>query len=226
MAMILFSIAAVLLSALAAALILQRAAGAARRPEVDPTLAVYRRQLTEIDDLAERGLLAEGELRTARAEASRRLLSAAEASSAAPASQPASRATRMAVLAGAVAAPLLALGIYVLLGSPGLGDQPFAGRLKAWTEADPSQLDAPRMAAVLETVVKSHPREVEPLAYLARAQAMSGNLPAAVAVALPSLAALTQQFRDLRIAAMAAAGAGGENPPRFVGPPNPSGALG
>ena len=63
--MITFSIAAVLLSALAAVLILQRASGAARRTDADPTLAVYRRQLSEIDDLAERGLLAEGELKAA-----------------------------------------------------------------------------------------------------------------------------------------------------------------
>jgi cytochrome c-type biogenesis protein CcmI len=75
--MITFSIAAVLLSALAAILILQRASGAARRTDADPTLAVYRRQLNEIDDLAERGLLAEGELKAARAEAARRLLGAA-----------------------------------------------------------------------------------------------------------------------------------------------------
>jgi len=83
--MITFSIAAVLLSALAAVLILQRASGAARRPDADPTLAVYRRQLSEIDDLAERGLLAEGELKAARAEAARRLLGAAKAGEGAPA---------------------------------------------------------------------------------------------------------------------------------------------
>jgi cytochrome c-type biogenesis protein CcmH len=180
--MILFSIAAVLLSALAAALILQRAAGAARRPDVDPTIAVYRRQLNEIDDLAERGLLAEGELRTARAEAARRLLGAAQSSAAqeAEGAPPAtSRAIRLTVLGAAVAAPLLAVGFYLLLGSPGAPDQPFAARLAAWTQLDPSQLDAPRMAAILETVVKRRPTDVEPLVYLARAQAASGNLPAA-----------------------------------------------
>jgi cytochrome c-type biogenesis protein CcmH len=180
--MILFSIAAVLLSALAAALILQRAAGAARRPDVDPTLAVYRRQLSEIDDLADRGLLAETELRAARAEAGRRLLHAAQSAPSAETAEPAaaSKRTRLAVLTGAVAAPLLAAGLYVLLGSPNLGDQPFAQRLKGWTQADPAELDPPRMAAVLETVVKNRPGDVEPLAYLARAQAASGNLPAAV----------------------------------------------
>jgi cytochrome c-type biogenesis protein CcmH len=184
MAMILFSIAAVLLSALAAALILQRAAGAARRPDFDPTVALYRRQLNEIDDLAERGLLDEGELRTARAEASRRLLGAAQSSSTASgaaASAPSvSGRIRLAVLGAAVAAPLLAVGLYLFFGSPGAPDQPFAARLKTWSETDPRQLDAPRMAALLETVVKRRPTDVEPLVYLARAQAASGNLPAAV----------------------------------------------
>ncbi|MGZ3365377.1 MAG: c-type cytochrome biogenesis protein CcmI [Caulobacteraceae bacterium] len=180
--MITFSIAAVLLSALAAVLILQRASGAARNPDADPTLAVYRRQLSEIDDLAERGLLAEGELKAARAEAARRLLGAAKAVEAAPAeaAQPrVSRALRLAVLAGAVAAPALAAALYVTLGKPGLHDQPFARRLDAWKQGDPSQLTAGEMAAVLQTVVKSRPNDAEPLTYLARAQLASGNVPAA-----------------------------------------------
>ena len=48
--MIPFTIAAVFLSALAALLILKYAADGARRHGADPTLAVYRRQLTEIDE--------------------------------------------------------------------------------------------------------------------------------------------------------------------------------
>jgi cytochrome c-type biogenesis protein CcmH len=181
--MVTFSIAALLLSVVVAALILQRAAGAARRPDVDPTLGMYRRQLHEIDDLAERGLLAEGELRAARAEAARRLLHAAEAQQAvAPqdAARPsASTAVRLTVLAGAVIAPLLGAGLYVYLGRPGVADQPFAERLQGWKNSDPSQLDAQRMAAVLQTIVKSRPDDVQPLTFLARAQAAYGNLPAA-----------------------------------------------
>jgi cytochrome c-type biogenesis protein CcmH len=182
--MILFSIAAVALSALAATLIMLRAAGAARGASADPTLALYRRQLSEIDDLAERGLLAEGELKAARAEAARRLLGAArDAREAAPAeagTAGASRSLRLAILAGAVAAPLLAAGLYVWLGKPGLGDQPFSARLKAWTEANPAELAPGEMAAVLQAVVKKQPNDAEPLTYLARAQLQAGNVPAAV----------------------------------------------
>ncbi len=179
--MITFSIAAVLLSALAAALILQRAAGAARRSDADPTLAVYRRQLSEIDDLAERGLLADGELKAARAEAARRLLGAAKTADAAPpaAAPRASRNLRLAILAGAVIAPALATGLYLKLGSPGSADQPFAERLKTWTQSDPNQLNPAQMAAVLQTVVKARPKDAEPLTFLARAQAASGNIAAA-----------------------------------------------
>lgn len=180
--MITFSIAAVLLSALAAVLILQRASGAARQTDADPTLAVYRRQLSEIDDLAERGLLAEGELKAARAEAARRLLGAAKTAepAAAEADQPrVSRPLRLVVLAGAVAAPALAVALYVMLGKPGLPDQPFAQRLSAWKQGDANQLTAGEMAAVLQTVVKERPKDAEPLYYLARAQLAAGNVPAA-----------------------------------------------
>jgi cytochrome c-type biogenesis protein CcmH len=180
--MITFSIAVVLLCALAAALILQRASGAARQTAADPTLAVYRRQLSEIDDLADRGLLAETELKAARAEAARRLLGAArtaELPSAEAGPPRVSRAMRLTILAGAVAAPLLAGGLYLALGKPGLSDQPFSSRLKAWQQGDPSQLGPGEMAAVLKTIANARPTDAEPLTYLAKAQAASGNVAAA-----------------------------------------------
>ncbi|HEX6861045.1 MAG TPA: c-type cytochrome biogenesis protein CcmI [Caulobacteraceae bacterium] len=74
--MLAFWIAAALLSAAAAALMLAMGARAGAAPAEDPGLAVHRRQLAEIDDLAERGLLAEDERGAMRAEAARRLLAA------------------------------------------------------------------------------------------------------------------------------------------------------
>ena len=179
--MIVFWIAAAVLSALAAALVLYRGARLARLPAGDPTLDVYRRQLSEIDDLAERGLLADEERRVARAEAARRLLGAADASTQATAPAEAGRATRLWVLAGAVAAPLVALGLYMWLGSPGLPDQPFAKRLAVWkAAADPTALPPQQLAAVVESLVKEHPTDPKLRFLLGRVQAASGNLPGAI----------------------------------------------
>ena len=58
--MLLFWVVAGLLAAAAAGLILLRAAGEAT-PVGDPSTAFYQRQITEIDHLAERGLIPESE---------------------------------------------------------------------------------------------------------------------------------------------------------------------
>ena len=61
-----------------------------------------------------------------------------------------------------------------------LPDQPFAARLKGWTQADPSSLGPGEMAAVLKTVVKQRPTDATPLTYLAQAQQAQGDIPGAV----------------------------------------------
>jgi cytochrome c-type biogenesis protein CcmH len=169
--MFVFWIAAALLSAAVAVLIVFRAARAADRRQVeDPSLAVYRRQLSEIDDLAERGLLQQTEQRSARTEASRRLLAAADA----PAAPVEGGRNRLLVIGLAGAAPLIALGIYLIVGSPQTPDQPFAERLKAWRAA-PDTLDPERMAAVLQQVAGEHPRDPAPLVYLSHADLAGGD---------------------------------------------------
>jgi cytochrome c-type biogenesis protein CcmH len=179
--MIVFWIAAAVLSALAAALVLHRAARMAKIPPGDPTVEVYRRQLTEIDDLADRGLLAEGERRAARAEAGRRLLNAADQPDQPHIDPSGSRLARRWVAVGAVAAPLAALGLYLLLGSPGLPDQPFAQRLAVWRSTpDPADLTAAQLAAVLQDAVDKRPDDAQGYLLLARVQAAEGNLPAAI----------------------------------------------
>ena len=173
--MIGFWIAAALISALFASLVLLRAARAAAGPALveDPSLAVYRRQLNEIDDLAERGLLPGGEVRLARAEAARRLLGAAERQ---PADAGLGRSDdRRWVLAVAGLAPLAAIGLYLLVGSPATPDQPYKQRLAAWRAADPASLDPPRMAAVVGAIAAEHPGKVLPLYYLAQAQLAAGE---------------------------------------------------
>ena len=79
------------------------------------------------------------------------------------------------MLAAAATAPLVAIGLYALLGSPGSPDQPYRHRLAAWRAADPSTLDPPRMAAVVGAIVTEHPGKVLPLYYLAQAQLAAGE---------------------------------------------------
>lgn len=169
-----FWIAAAALSAAAGWLMLRGArAATAQAVGEDPALAVHRRQLAEIDDLAARDLLPEGEVRAARAEAGRRLLAAADA--AAPV---ASTGGRRAVLAAAIVAPLLALGLYLLSGTPGAPDQPFAGRLAAW-EKNPQALEPAQWAALVRSVAAKRPADARVQLILADAEADAGDAMAA-----------------------------------------------
>src|SRR5579872_2087760 len=152
--MIAFWIAAALLTGAAAGLIVHRAARAEARAAgaEDPSLAVYRRQLLELEDLTAGGLLPAGELRSARAEAARRLLAASDAPAEPQAAGLSSDRSRWLVLITAALAPLLAVAVYLGVGSPQTPDQPFAKRVAAWRNADPQTLDAPRMVAVLSAM--------------------------------------------------------------------------
>ncbi|HEX3700902.1 MAG TPA: c-type cytochrome biogenesis protein CcmI [Phenylobacterium sp.] len=176
--MIVFWVAAGVLSAAAAGLILSRAASAARGGEAtDPTPVLYRRQLAEIDDLAERGLMGEAERRSAHAEAGRRLLAATDAPARSWTAEP---NARRGVLVAVVAAPALALVIYLALGSPGMPDQPFALRMRQWLAGDPAQLSLPELAAVLQKKVAERPDDPEGYRYLALAEGRSQNTPEAI----------------------------------------------
>jgi len=159
-------IAAALVSAALAALVVQRAVSASRaQPAANPALAVYRRQMAELDELAERGVLGEGERRSVRAETGRRLLAAADREEA-----PLRRAKPGVVMLAAAIAPLAAVGAYFVLGAPGYPDQPFKTRLAAWRGADPQTLQAPQMAAILRAIAAERPTDPEPLRQLAVAE--------------------------------------------------------
>ncbi|OHB27658.1 MAG: c-type cytochrome biogenesis protein CcmI [Phenylobacterium sp. RIFCSPHIGHO2_01_FULL_69_31] len=182
------------LTAVAAGLILFRAAGAAAQAEAaDPAPGLYRRQLSEIDELAERGLMGEAERKAAHAEAARRLLAAADAPQQAWNADP---RARRAVLLAVAAAPALALGLYLSLGSPGFGDQPFAARLEKWRGSDLSTLTAPEIAAVLRQATAERPREAEGFRLLGLAEGASQN-PVAAVRALRRAAELAPQRPDI-----------------------------
>lgn len=170
--MIVFWIAAAAIAAGAAALMAQSAASAlGATARGDPAQDVYLRQLGELDDLAARGLIGEGELQSARAETGRRLLRAAQA----PAGKPQRTSSPRLITAAAAIPPLLALAGYVLLGAPGYDDQPFARRLASWRAADPRTLDAPRMAAILQSMTAQHPNDPVLFRNLAVANLAAGD---------------------------------------------------
>jgi len=192
--MILFWALAGVLSAIAATFVLVRAAKAASLAEpMDATPILYRRQLAEIGDLAERGLLGEAEKKSAEAEAARRMLAAADGPAEA---WTGGTASRSAILLAVIAAPALAFGLYLGLGSPGMADQPFAGRLKHWKAANPASLTPPEMAAVLGELTKARPTDPEGFRYLALAEGASQN-PAGAVRALKKAVRIAPQRADL-----------------------------
>src|SRR5262252_6215810 len=94
-----------------------------RRSDVTPSrsafdLAVYRDQLAGLDRDHARGLLSDAERDAARLEVERRLLAAAAVQPSEPA-KAAPRGTGRAALALVV--PILAVGLYLVVGAPWLG---------------------------------------------------------------------------------------------------------
>lgn len=170
--MLLFWTLAAALSAAAAGLILVRAKGAeGRLAGEDPGLAVHRRQLAEIDDLVARGLLGASEREAARAEAGRRLLTAADAAPRAPAAP----GGRKVALAAAAILPLASMGLYLLLGTPGLPDGPIEARVAQWRKGDLRALDAPRLVAVREVEAREKPDDPGAHAALGAARLWAGD---------------------------------------------------
>jgi cytochrome c-type biogenesis protein CcmH len=74
----------------------------------------------------------------------------------------------------------VALGIYFVVGAPGMADQPFEGRLKRWLAANPEQLAPQEMAAVLNRLTSQRPNDPEGYRFLALAEGASNNPAGAV----------------------------------------------
>jgi cytochrome c-type biogenesis protein CcmH len=119
--------------------------------------AVYRDQLGEIDAARARGLIGESEAEAARLEIARRLLQADSKERSAPSERASGSPARSAMIVVATLVPLLALGLYLLYGSPRLPDQPLAARLE-----DPSNSqNLAALVARVEARLREHPDEGE-----------------------------------------------------------------
>jgi len=146
-------IAMAILTAAASLTVLMPLFRARRAVASAPELAIYRDQLRELDREVGDGLLPSGEAEAARTEISRRLLRAADAAAGA---RPAGETARRAAMALAIVAiPVAALGLYVLLGSPNLPDQPLAARLAA----PPDTQDVAALVARVESHLAKNPED-------------------------------------------------------------------
>lgn len=96
-------------------------------------LAVYRDQLDEVERDLRAGLIGEADAQAARVEISRRLIAAADAAEFAhklPPGSPLWR-RRAAAVAAVVLLPIVAIALYLTIGSPQLPGQPLEARLRA-----------------------------------------------------------------------------------------------
>lgn len=129
-------------------------AGDESRAAFDAT--VYRDQLGEVESDRERGLIGAADAEAARIEIARRLLASDEEARGDDA-QP-SRVPAKAVAIGlAVILPALALGLYLVYGSPRLPDQPLVARLQ--DPASDKNLEA--LVARVEARLREHPDDGE-----------------------------------------------------------------
>ena len=104
--------------------------GRGNRPQHEGSEAiVYKDQLAEIDRDVSAGLINPPEAAAARLEISRRLLAAA-GNQRGPAAGSSPRLRRAAAIVALLGLPVIALGIYYPLGSPGMADFPLAQRAR------------------------------------------------------------------------------------------------
>lgn len=154
------ALACVTAAALAAVLRPLGAAQSQSAPDHPADIAIYRDQLAEIENERARGLLGQAEAEAARTEVARRLLASDEAiqrsgtESASAVGSDGRRVVRLGV-AVAAAVPVLALALYLAIGSPGLPDQPLQTRLAAKT--DNSSLAA--LVASVEARLRDAPND-------------------------------------------------------------------
>ena len=146
--------------------LLRRHGALASRADYD--LEIYRDQLAELDRDVARGLIGAGQEATARTEIERRMLAAAPADNSPSGDEPvtpAPAANRALIAAFAIMLllPLAAGSLYLGLGSPGTGGQPFAERPQqaAPALAEDGVPDIDAMVAGLAERLESEPGDLE-----------------------------------------------------------------
>ena len=161
-----FWIMAAMLTALAG---LSALTGARRGADAAETVSAAA-ELAELDRLRARGLLDEAGWTAARAEAGRRIL----VSDREITPNRAGTRDRFWVLAGLATTAAAALGLYAVVGTPGLPDQAYERRVDQWaTELD--SLQSPQLAAVAARAVREQPNDHRALTMLGAARFEAGD---------------------------------------------------
>ena len=134
-------------------------------------LGIYRDQLAEIEAERAAGTLPEADAAAARLEIERRVLAAAEGRK--PAAAPSVTLHRWVPPAIALLVPLLALGLYLRLGHPGLPAAPFVAG--AATPAADRPVDVARLLADARARVAAQPNDPEAQSALGEALTLEAD---------------------------------------------------
>ena len=137
--------------------------------------AVYKDQLGEIDRDVASGLIGSTEAEAARVEISRRLLAARDSQDG-PLIASSTRLRRSAAILALVGLPIVAVAIYLPLGSPRLGDFPLDQRARAPDAAQPFD----NMVAQVEAHLEKNPTDARGWSVLAPVLARLGRFDEAV----------------------------------------------
>ncbi len=117
------------------------------RGRVEPTVALHRAQLAELDRDRVEGRISPSEHATALLEVQRRLLTASAMTDGAMTDADGAAPRRWPLLAGLAAVPVAAFGLYLIGGHPNMPAQPLASRMN---EADRELADTDAMIGQLE----------------------------------------------------------------------------
>jgi cytochrome c-type biogenesis protein CcmH len=133
------------------------------RGRLEAELAIYKDQLAELERERAAGTLPEAEAAAARIEIERRILAAGATAEAATTSS--SGTSKWLPPALSLFVPLLALGLYLQVGRPGLPSAPFASE-RVIAHPAPQQLDVPRLIAEARARLAQDPDDADALAAL------------------------------------------------------------
>ncbi len=188
---VIFAVLAAAAAAMLALPVMRQKGPAGSRTDFD--LAVFRRQLAELDHDVAGGALAPGEARAARIEIERRILSAADTAE----QQRSREGRRSAIFAAILGVPLLSVAIYAWIGSPDEPDQPFAAR----TVPAPAPMPADVAAAIdaLAARLRENPDNLDGWILLGRSYANAARFDDS-AQAFENAAALAPRNPDIAAA--------------------------